>query len=94
MAETATHKTAKNCAICTKPIKDSDLTDSTGLVHLSCSIEVMEGCTDEYGTFVYCFYCWKPCCYRQALPVSDLRDLQRLWGKNRFFMGGDAFGGR
>jgi len=84
----------RKCAICTKPIKEGDLTDCTGLVHLTCSIQVLEGCTDEYGTFTYCSECWMPCCYRQALPVFDLNVLQRLCGKSRFFMGGDVLGGR
>lgn len=75
------------CVICAKPIKDNDLTDYTGLVHLLCAIQVEEGCTDGYGIFTYCFECWKPCCYRQALPVSDLRTLQRLRGKDMFLMG-------
>ena len=94
MGETAAHKTVNPCAICTKTIKEDDLTDFTGLVYLSCAIQELEGCTDQYDTFIYCFECWSPCCYRQMLPISDLRFLQRLRGKRRFLMGGDVFGGK
>jgi len=82
------------CALCGKQIKDDDLTDFTGLFHLFCSIQELGGCADVYGTFLYCFECWKPCCYRQALPISDLVILQRLWGKGRFFMSNDNHAGR
>ncbi len=80
-------KMVNECVICGNPLKEDDLTDSTGLVHLRCAIEVEKGCYDSYGVFIYCFECWNPCCYRQQLPVSDLKILQRIRGKNRFFIG-------
>jgi len=78
-------KEMKICALCGKRIKEWQLTDRTGEVHLECLIQEEGGCIDETGLFLSCEECWNPCPYRQALPY-DLVTLQKLKSKRSFIM--------
>ena len=70
------------CPLCGNKIND-ELLDREG-AHLICSIECLGGCEDETGLFLSCDECWKPCPYRQSLPV----ELEALKRKKSMCFGG------